>query len=257
MKNFARAGCLARSLVYFLVGVLALLMAVGNPWGATTDESGVMRRILDQPFGHAMLFLIALGLFSYSVWRIFQSVQDHDEYRRTASGMLMRTAFFMSGLVHSLLGFYALNLIFSFTRQTAVRERVMAKWVLMQPMGRGFLMIFGMVIAITGFMQFLRAFNGAFLRDLRLPPRGTLVNICRFGLVSRGVVFVIIGSFFIQAAWKYRSREAGGLSKAWETLRLVPYGNFIVGLIALGFIAFSVFGLIEGFYRKRTAKPGR
>ena len=50
---------------------------------------------------------------------------------------------------------------------------------------------------------------------------------------------------------KSRSREAGGLAKAWETLHAQPFGNYVLGTVAVGFIAFAVFGLIEGFYRKR------
>jgi hypothetical protein len=135
---------------------------------------------------------------------------------------------------------------------TRTGERVMARWMMMQPNGRFFLFVIGTAVVITGFIQFVRAFNGAFARDLRLNSNGRVImNICRFGLVARGIVFSIIGTFLMQASWKYRSREAGGLLKAWETLRAQPYGNFLVAVVAVGFIAFSIFGLIEGFYRKR------
>lgn len=250
-KNLARVGCVSRSLVYFLVGILALLLAMGNPSGATTDESGVLRRILEQPFGWIILSLLGTGLFCYALWRFLQSVQDHDEYGRSFNGLSIRIGLFISGAAYLALGIYAVSLVLGLSRGPEFRERMMARWMLMQPMGRSLLMVLGIVVAIVGFVQFLRAFRGAFTRDLRIQATGMLNHICRFGLIARGIVFVIIGSFFIQAAWKYRSREAGGLRKAWEMLRLAPYGNYIVGLVALGFMAFAVFSLIEGFYRKR------
>src|SRR4051812_19614612 len=100
MKNLARLGCLARAFVYFWVGVLALMVAMGNRSGAVTDETGVLRWIASGPFGFAILLAISAGLFSYAVWRFFQSVQDHDRYGRKPVGLLVRTAFFFSGAAH-------------------------------------------------------------------------------------------------------------------------------------------------------------
>lgn len=253
MKNFARIGCLARSFVYFSVGVLALLVAMGSSYGATTDESGVLRRILEQPFGYALLFALAVGLFSYAVWRTLQSIQDHDNYGRTWSGLGVRAGFLLSGAAHFFLGCYALNLIFGLTKNTRLGERMMARWMLLQPFGRFFLAVAGISVIVTGFIQFLRASNGSFARDLIFPPARAfwIRMLCSFGLFARGIVFVIIGSFLVLAAWKERSREAGGLPKAWETLRLQPAGDWLLGMVAIGFIAFAIFSLIEGFYRRR------
>ena len=252
MKHLGRVGCLARSLVYFLLGMLALLTAWGSPYGATTDESGVFHKILEQRFGPAMLMTIAIGLICYAVWRFIQTVQDRDKYGRGWYGMSVRIGLFGSGIAHAFFGLFALNLVFQFTATTRIGERVMAKWVMMQPFGRFFLWSIGFGIAVTGFIQFVRALNGSFARDLRIQKNKKVVmGICRFGLTARGIVFSIIGTFLMSAAWKYRSREAGGLHKAWEILRQQPYGNWLVAVVAIGFMAFAVFGLIEGFYRKR------
>src|SRR5665213_1504147 len=175
MKHLARIGCLARSIVYFFVGVLALMVAVGNPLGATTDESGAIRRLLDRPYGSLMVLIIAAGLICYAVWRFFQSVQDHDRYGRTVSGMTIRIGFFFSGVAYGFLGIYALNLVFVFTQTTRIGERVMAKWLLLQPYGRPALFAIGVVVVITGFAQFVRAFNGAFVRDLRIKKNQKVV----------------------------------------------------------------------------------
>jgi len=254
MKHLGWVGCLARSMVYFLLGLLALLTAVGSSYGATTDESGVFRKILEQRYGPNILLAIAVGLLCYAIWRFVQTVQDRDRYGRGWYGMGVRAGLFGSGLAHAFFGLYALNLVFAWTHTTLVGERVMAKWMMMQPFGRAFLFVIGIAVVVTGFIQFTRAFSGAFARDLRLKRnKRWLMNICRFGLIARGTVFTIIGTFLMQAAWKSRSREAGGLHKAWETLRGQPYGNYLVATVAAGFMAFALFGLIEGFYRKRPS----
>ena len=129
---------------------------------------------------------------------------------------------------------------------------MVAKWVLMHPLGNFVLELAGAIVILSGTVQFASAFSGAFLRDVHIPGRRArvLVPLCRFGLIARGVVFVIIGSFFFQSGWKMRSREAGGLSKAWDTLHQQPFGSVVLGAVAAGFIAFAVFGFIEGFYRR-------
>ena len=252
MKNLARLGCMARSAVYFLVGVLALLVALGNPYGQTTDTRGALRVVLTQPFGAFALVVLGIGLVAYAVWRMVQSVQDRDRYGRGFFGLCARSGFFLSGVAHAFLAFYAFNLTFNLASGSEWGERMLAKWVLMHPLGNYALEVAGAIVIFIGVVQFASAFSGAFLRDLRIPGRRArlLVPLSRFGLIARGIVFVIIGSFFFQSGWKMRSREAGGLSKAWETLHQQPFGGVLLGSVAMGFMAFAVFGFIEGFYRK-------
>ena len=253
MKRLAQIGCLARAAVYFLMGVLALLVAFGSSYGATTDQSGVMRRIVEEPFGPALLLTLAGGLFSYAAWRVLQSVQDHDRYGLSPKGLGIRSAFLMSGLFHAFLGAYALNLVFGANRHPVFRHRVMAHWVLLQPFGRFIIAGVGIGVVTGGCVQFVRAANSSFLRDLRLPQEHVrwIKAVCRFGIIARGIVFIIIGYFFLNTAWKARSREIGGLHKAWEMIHEQLFGDILLAIVATGFMAFAVFGLIEGFYRRR------
>src|SRR5918995_3987130 len=84
-----------------------------------------------------------------------------------------------------------------------------------------------------------------------MPPRSTRSRrCCRFGLIARGVVFVIIGGFLIVAAFEFNSAEARGLQGALETLQQQPYGWILLGIVALGLVAFGVYSLIEARYRR-------
>ena len=252
MQTLARIGCLARSVLYFLVGVLALLVALGSSYGDTTDEGGAMRRI-DQVFGHIVLIVLACGLFCYAAWRFFQSVQDHDGYGNGLKGLGVRLAQMVSGLVHFGLGIYALVIVFGSTHPASwATERLMAKWLLLQPFGRYILAVTGISVIVTGIVQYVRAANGSFLRDILLPviSKPWLKQVCRFGFVARGSVFILIGVFFLNSAWKARSREVGGLHKALETMRQLQHGAMLLGAVAIGFMAFAVFAFIEGFYHR-------
>lgn len=257
MRTLARIGCLARSFVYLLIGIFALLVAMGNPYGKTTDATGVLRRLLEeQAFGRIILLGLAAALFCYTTWRILQAWHDHEQYGRTWPGLSVRWGFFFSGLAYGLLGAYAVVLTFGLTPlQSGSGERMMARWMLLQPLGRFVLMLTGIGVVLVGFLQFVQAFAGTYLRDLELPKRHArwLTGVCSFGLIARGLTFAIVGVFFFNAGLKSRSREAGGLHKAWETLRQQPFGDYLLGLVAIGFIAFALFGVVEGFYRRSSA----
>ena len=72
----ARAGFVARGIVYGIIGVLALDVAVGHG-GKLTDQQGALRAVEEQRFGHVLLTLLAVGLGGYSLWRLFRAILGH------------------------------------------------------------------------------------------------------------------------------------------------------------------------------------
>jgi hypothetical protein len=77
-----------------------------------------------------------------------------------------------------------------------------------------------------------------------------IIAIARFGLAARGVVFSIIGFFLIQAARHYDPSEVRGLGEALQVLAQQPYGAWIMGIVALGLIAYGIYMIIQGRYRR-------
>ena len=65
----ARAGFVARGLIYAIIGVLALKLAIGDG-GKTTNQQGALRTIAHQPFGKLLMILVAIGLGGYALWRL-------------------------------------------------------------------------------------------------------------------------------------------------------------------------------------------
>jgi hypothetical protein len=52
------------------------------------------------------------------------------------------------------------------------------------------------------------------------------------------------------AAVKYDPNKAKGLDGALKTLAGQPYGKWLLGLIALGFLAYGMYGLAESKLRR-------
>ena len=69
----ARAGFVARGVIYAVIGILAVKLALGDG-GKTTNQSGALKTIAQQPFGQVLLILTAIGLAGYSLWRLFRAL---------------------------------------------------------------------------------------------------------------------------------------------------------------------------------------
>ena len=94
----ARAGFVARGLIYGIIGILAIKLAVGVG-GTTTNQHGAMKTIAHQPFGKVLLILVAVGLAGYSLWRLLRALLGHGP-EGSDSGF-ERVAAFGSGIVYA------------------------------------------------------------------------------------------------------------------------------------------------------------
>jgi hypothetical protein len=69
------------------------------------------------------------------------------------------------------------------------------------------------------------------------------------GHVARGVVCGAVGLFAIRAAVEFDPDEARGLADTFRELANQPYGVWIVGFVAAGFIAFGLYCLLLAVHR--------
>ena len=89
LEPLARLGYAARGVVNLLIGLLALLAAFGQGGGATGSK-GALQTLLFQPLGNFFLAVVALGLFGFALWRLFQSLLDADGLGRTPRATVVR-----------------------------------------------------------------------------------------------------------------------------------------------------------------------
>src|SRR6188472_2169462 len=103
-----RAGLVARGVVYAVVGVLAVKLALGDG-GKTTNQQGALKTIAQQPFGKALLVLMAIGLAGYAIWRLVRAAlghgpEDSDDTKERLAGL-------ESGIGYALLCVTAVSLL--------------------------------------------------------------------------------------------------------------------------------------------------
>ena len=124
-----------------------------------------------------------------------------------------------------------------------------------QPFGRWLVGIVGAIVIAVGLYQFYRAYSAKFKEKLMLSRMSRTeetwaTRTGRLGFAARGVVYAMIGWFLIQAALQSNPSQAGGLGRAFRELSSASYGPWLLGVVALGFIAYGVFALVLARYRR-------
>lgn len=253
IERLARLGFAAKGIVYALVGLLAAQAAFGAG-GQKTDTQGVLQTIVNQPFGKLLLSVVAIGLFGYALWRVVEGVTDPDRKGSDAKGLLQRGSYIVNGLVYAGLALTAVRIILGSGGGSSNASRDWTARLLSQPFGQWLVGTIGALIIGIGIYQFYDAYKAKFRQKLKLnemssTERTWIVRTGRFGLAARGVVFAVIGFFFIQAARQSNPNQAVGLGGALTSLEQQPYGSWVLGIVAIGLIAYGLYYIVQARYR--------
>jgi hypothetical protein len=123
------------------------------------------------------------------------------------------------------------------------------------PGGTWIVGIAGVVMIGVALYQGYRGVTRKFLEDSKVEEMKPEVKkwISRLGMVghlARMVVFGLVGIFLVKAAIDYNSRKAVGLDGALAKVTHYSYGPFLLGIVAVGLIAFAVYSLSDARYRR-------
>ncbi|MCL7945423.1 DUF1206 domain-containing protein [Marinobacter sp. ATCH36] len=250
----ARAGYGARGIVYLLVGGLAAMAAFGQG-GQTTGSRGALLRLLHAPLGDVLLGVMVIGLLGFALWRSVQAAKDTDHHGTSAKGVLIRAGLFVSAITHTMLAVFAVSLIFSLggsSGDSGGGSKDAATWLMSQSYGRWLVAAVGVALVAAGIAHEMKAIKTKFDRHFSMPTQIQYwaYPVCRFGLIVRGVVFVIVGGFFITAAYQLDPDEAGGIAEVFSALRGQAFGQSLLALVAIGLFAFGLYSLLEAVYRR-------
>ena len=258
IERLARFGYAAKGIVYAIVGVLAV-QAAFNWGGKVTGSTGAFETIANQPFGKVMLFLVAIGLVGYVVWRFVSAIFDPEHNDDGFKNVFRRLSYAVSGLVYGSLAFAALRIVFGFGSSSGSgggdSSSEQTATLLSQPFGRW---LVGLVAAGSvgyGFYCIYRGVKVKFRKKLKLSEMSQTeqtwaIRIGRFGLICKGIVSTIVGYFFAQAARSANASEAKTTAGALQSIQQQPYGAVLMGIVALGLLAYGVHLMVQARYRR-------
>jgi hypothetical protein len=246
----ARAGYVARGVVFSLVGVLAGVAAIAG--GRAEGTPGALHRLLAQPLGDVILWIMAAGLVCFAGWRFVQAIFDSERCGRDFGGCWRRAILAGSGLFYLGMAALAVSAVFGIRSDDDKAARDWTAWLFAEPFGRWLAAAIGVGIALTGLYQVVKPARADFRRYLaeEAGPRAWMTVIAWIGYLARAVIFVMIGVFLVTAAIRFNSGDAAGLGGALRTLQQQAYGPYLLGAAALGLCAFGIFQFMQAAWRR-------
>jgi hypothetical protein len=254
MDGMARFGLTARAFVYGVVGWLGLQIALGrHPHEA--NQRGALAEVARGDLGLILLWILAFGLGSYAVWQLSVAATGNGG---PGSGKGVRAKAAASGLVYAALCVSTFAFIAGASRSSQSHQQVaLTARIMGHEAGRWLVGAAGVVVVAIGAYQVFAGLTRRFERELRMDEmshrtRTVVSRLGMLGTIARGVVFGVAGILVIAAAVTFDPHKSTGLDGAMRTLAGQPYGPWLLGALAVGLVAFALFG----FAAARWARTG-
>jgi len=247
MERLARLGYAIKGLIYITIGLLAIQGALGR--GKTpADQLGAIRTFSQLPFAHVLLWVVLIGLISYSLWGIIRAVMDPFHKGTDTAGLLARGGYLVSAATYATFVLPTYHLIMGAGSSGSNQTQLLAK-IMSMPFGRLIVGVVGVAAIAAGLYQCYLGIQSKFEKQfktyaLTAENYRIAIQMGRFGTIARGIVFAIVGFFFFLAAYTASPGRAQGIDGALNYLAKQPYGLWLMGIVAVGLIAFGIYSLM-------------
>jgi hypothetical protein len=236
-----RLGFAARGLVYLLIGYMALTASRSNP--SPESAFGWLQGV---PLGTPLLYLAALGLAGYALFRFASVLFDVENYGSEPKGLAHRVGHGASGVAHLVLAWTAIQFARGTGGQTSGGTEAAAATIMSFPFGSLVIGLAGLGFMAAAAMQGKSAITESFLDRIDSRAPAFVAPLGRAGHAARAVVFLIIGWSLVQSAWLTSSSQVKTLGEAVTSL--ADHG-LLYTLVAAGLLMFGVFSLFLARYR--------
>ena len=249
----ARIGFVARGVIYATIGLLAIQVAIHSS-NEKTNQRGAMQTIEKQPFGHALLIAVAIGLGGYALWRFAQAAYGHGPEGGGDSSTSGRIVALASGLSYAAMCALAIAVLMG-TSSSSGNAHSSTAGVLGWPGGQWIVGAAGLIFIGVAAYQGYKGVTRKFLEEDKTEKMGPTARtwITAIGVVghlARMVAFGLIGIFIVKAAIDYAPKKAVGLDGALAKLAHQTYGTALLLIVAAGLVAFGIYSIADARYRR-------
>ncbi|HET7754906.1 MAG TPA: DUF1206 domain-containing protein [Anaeromyxobacteraceae bacterium] len=253
VRRLARFGFFCKAFVYTILSALALMAAAGLG-GRATDSRGAITTIAREPYGRALVGVLAIGMAALGAWFVIAALADRGGRGRGWTHLVVRFAKAAGGLMYVGLAWWAATLALGGApgpSSNAITRSLTAR-ALDLPGGRLAVAIAGAVLLVIAFHQ---ARNG--WRTFRHPEKQLALHrvgaslrawaprLSLVGYAAQALVFALMGAFLLQAAVERDPHEATGFDGALATVAKQPYGMALLGVVALGLLTYALTAAVE------------
>src|SRR5665811_2317104 len=252
LEAVARVGLIAYGVVHLLISWLALQLAWGAAARKSADPSGALRTVADQALGRILLWLVALGLVALALWQASEAIWG---YRERAERVSKQDTSGAVAMIYAALGVSAASVALGSGSSSSQSQQQATSGVLGWPAGRVIVVVAGLIIVGVGVAGVVKGIQKSFSEEIdtsSMSPafREGVARLGQVGYIAKGVALGLVGGLLSYAALTYERQKAPGLDGALQTILAQPSGRFLLTAVALGFLAFGLFAMLQSRYRR-------
>jgi hypothetical protein len=254
MQRYIRIGHGAKGMLYGLIG-LFLVNDIIHDQPVVSGSDGVLVALGRRPMGSIMLAFLSTGLLGYVLWRLIQAIiAPGHESKSGLRQLVQRFGYICSGVAYLSIARTAGKLAFDLAVDFNDTLDDVASVLFEVEIGPWMLLALGFGVVGIGCTYVYGALTGSYIsefgRQLDTQVARSAVLIGKVGITARGVGFILIGGYLIKAAYLVEDEPAGGLGSVFDQLDDQPLGEYWLGAIAFGFIAYAIYMIVAGVYRQ-------
>lgn len=241
----ARVGYGGKALLYLALAALILQLGTGHG-SQETSAQGAIDAIARQPFGTALLWVLAVGLgahAAHSAWRFF-----HDDGWERLARATRAVIYVGLSLLAASQALGAGPSSDGGSSGSSLTGTIMS-W----PGGRWIVAAVGFGIVTAGARLLYHAvtadWQDEFERHQMSANEHTLIRrMGRIGHLARAVAYGLVGGFVVFAAVSHDPENGGGLDKALGEVTATSVAPFILVPLAIGMVAYALFAAMMARY---------
>jgi hypothetical protein len=231
-------GLSSYGLLHLVLAGIAIQIVIWRRGDASSE--GALSQLRQQPLGGVLLWIMAIGLFTLTVWQAVEATIGRDQPSR--DGRLRRRLTSAGrAVVYFALGLLAVGVAVGSASSSGEGEETFTAKLMGVPFGPVLVAGVGAVVIGIGVAQIVKGVKQNFIEDLDRAAPPAVRRLGTVGYCARGVALSIIGVLFGWAAITYDPEKAGGLDDALSTIRDQPFGSVLLTIMAAGLACFGLY----------------
>ena len=250
VRTFGRIGIASRGVIYVVLAYLAFDIARHGNAPAQTTSTGALEEVGHRSGGSALLILLAVGLGSYAVWRLFDAVASGEGALKRLGSVAIAIIYFglLGRAVELAIGHQA-------SGGASANPQPMVSKALGWPGGKEIVGTGGVALVIAGVALALWGVFHRYAKSLAMErvSRGwqrIVRTLGALGDLARGFLIALVGTYLIGTAATNNPLQAKGIDQALKSLVHHSYGALLIGAVALGLLCFGLYSFCEARLRR-------
>lgn len=241
----ARLGYVVVGLMHLLIGWIGVKIAwdIGSSAGQSADKSGALGTMAGSDTGPALLWAAVVGFGMLALWQLTEAAVGYSEAKDRMKALAKSAGY----------GFFAWS-SWKYARGASSSDEQatddFTASLMEQPAGRLLVAAVGLVVVGIAGYHVHKGWTRRFLHDLREHPGRWAELSGRWGYVAKGAALLVVGGFFVVAAWQADPQEAAGLDGALKAVKDQPFGPGLLTVVAAGIAAYGVYSFARARYAR-------